>query len=56
MMLTSNISFVKKTSITLLATLTRFKELRRMIINILINKFGDQDMEIVNDVSKALKK
>jgi hypothetical protein len=55
MLLTSTISFVKKNSITLLTSLTKHAELRRMIINTLINKFGDQDMEVVNEVYKNLK-
>jgi hypothetical protein len=55
MLLNSTISFVKKTALTLLTSLTKHAELRRFIINILINKFGDQDMEIVNEVYKSLK-
>ena len=47
-LLTSNISFVKKTAIGMLTVLTRHGELRRMVINTLINKLGDSDMEIVN--------
>lgn len=54
-LLTSSITFVKKTAIKLLAVLTRHNELRRMIINILINKFGDTDMDIVNEIFKCLK-
>jgi hypothetical protein len=48
LLLTATVSFVKKTAIKLLTSLTRHGELRRMIINTLINKFGDSDMEIVN--------
>lgn len=55
LLLTSTISFVKKTSISLLTSLTKHGELRRLIIDILVNKFGDQDMEIVNEVYKSLK-
>jgi hypothetical protein len=55
MLLVSTISYVKKTSISLLTSLTRHAELRRFLINILINKFGDQDMEIVNEIYKSLK-
>ena len=48
-------SFVKKTAINLLTVLTRHGELRRMILNTLINKFGDSDMLIVNETFKSLK-
>ena len=44
----STISFVKKACITLLTSLTKHSELRRYIINVLINKFGDNDLEVVN--------
>ena len=55
LLLTSTISYVKKTAIGLLTSLTKHAELRRMIINILINKFGDSDLEIVNETYKSLK-
>jgi hypothetical protein len=55
MLLTSTISFVKKAAINLFTYLTKHSELRRLIIGILINKFGDQVMEIVNEVYKNLK-
>lgn len=54
-LLTSTVTHIKKTSIKILASLSRFKELRRTILSTLINKFGDSDLEVVNDVSKSLK-
>lgn len=54
-LLTSSVTHIKKTAIEILASLSRFKELRRTILSTLINKFGDSDMEVVNDVSKSLK-
>lgn len=54
-LLTSTVTHVKKNSIKILASLSRFKELRRTILSTLINKFGDSDMEVVNEVSKSLK-
>ena len=39
----------------MLTSLTKHGELRRMVIGTLINKFGDTDMEIVNQVYKSLK-
>ena len=43
-LLTSTITHIKKNSIKILASLSRFKELRRTILSTLINKFGDSDM------------
>lgn len=54
-LLTSTVSHIKKTAIKILASLSRFKELRRTILSTLINKFGDSDMDVVNEVSKSLK-
>ena len=39
----------------MLTVLTKHGELRRMVINTLINKFGDTDMDIVNETFKTLK-
>ncbi len=55
-LLTSTVIHIKKTAIDILASLSRFKELRRTIFSTLVNKFGDSDMEVVNEVSKCLKK
>jgi hypothetical protein len=55
-LLTSSVTHIKKTAIDILASLSRFKELRRTIFSTLVNKFGDSDMEIVNEVLKCLKK
>jgi len=54
-LLTSTVSHIKKTAIKILASLSIFKELRRTILSTLINKFGDSDMDVVNEVSKSLK-
>lgn len=54
-LLGSSVGFVKKSGITMLASLTRHKELRRLIISMMINKFGDSDMEVVNHTYKSLK-
>jgi hypothetical protein len=39
----------------MLGNLARFKELRRTILSLIINKLGDTDMDVVNQVSKCLK-
>lgn len=39
----------------MLTSMTKHSELRRMVISTLINKFGDTDMEVVNQVYKSLK-
>lgn len=39
----------------MLTSLTKHQELRRMIIGIMINKFGDTDMDVVNHTYKSLK-
>jgi hypothetical protein len=39
----------------MLTSLTKHGELRRMIIASLINKLGDSDREVVNEVYKSLK-
>jgi hypothetical protein len=54
-LLTSSVTHIKKNAIQILASLSRFKELRRTILSTLVNKFGDSDMEVVNEVSKSLK-
>ena len=46
---------MKKGCLKILGKLARFQELRRMILSIVVNKLGDQDMEIVNEASKCLK-
>ena len=54
-LLQSTIVYAKKAAISMLALQTKHEELRRMIISILINKFGDTDSEVVNATSKSLK-
>jgi hypothetical protein len=55
LLLVSTIPFIKKAAITMLTSMTKHSELRRMVISTLINKFGDTDMEVVNQVYKSLK-
>ena len=54
-LLESSVTFVKKTAIDLLMSLTKHQELRRAIVRTLINKFGDQDLKVVNLVCRELK-
>lgn len=55
LLLEDDLTHIKKNAIKMLGSLARFKELRRTVLGLIVNKLGDTDMEVVNQVSKCLK-
>lgn len=49
------LNHIKKACVKILGNLARHRELRRTILALIINKLGDSDMDVVNQVSKCLK-
>lgn len=55
MLLSDELGHIKKICVKMLGNLARYKEMRRTILSLIINKLGDSDMDVVNQVSKCLK-
>ena len=56
LLLNCELTHIKKNCLKQLGELAKFRELRRTILSMIINKLGDTDMDVVNEVTKCLKK
>lgn len=54
-LLSDNLFFIKKTCLLAMAQLAKFPDMQNTILSALVNKFGDSDMQVVNELTKVLR-
>lgn len=54
-LLQDNLFAIKKQCINILMELSKFPELKNTILSSLVNKFGDSDAQVVNELTKLLR-